>query len=178
MLTDSQVSAFAAGGALPLPQLFAFDEVAWLRDAAIALAQSVGITRDGRRFAPRTLRDAHHAEAGFRKLASHPRLLDPVRQLAGGPVALRETRLCLGTGFDILANAADEISAVVFLDHSGAPRLGSALLIDGAVRYRDLRLTDNTLAFVGTFARADATGTSLHAEADDCLWQTPFLAAG
>jgi hypothetical protein len=178
MLTDAQARAFAASGALPLPQLFAFEEVAWLREAAIALAQREGITRDGRRFVSRTLRDVHHAEDGFRRLAAHPRLLEPVRQLAGGSVALHETRLCLGTGFDILANAADEISAVVFLDHSGAPRLGSALVVDGAVHYRDPRLTDSTLAFVATFARAAATAAGLRAESDDCLWQTPFAAAG
>jgi hypothetical protein len=182
MLTEAQVGAFTAGGVLPLPQLFAFDEIAWLREAAIALAQREGVTRDGRRFAPRTLRDVHHTEAGFRKLAAHPRLLEPVRQLASGAVVLRETRLCLGTGFDILANAAAEISAVVFLDNGSASRIGSALLVDGAVHYRDPRLSDSTLAFVATFAPSDArkdwTGEQLSAEKDDCLWQTPFLAAG
>jgi hypothetical protein len=174
MLTDAQVRAFAADGVLPLPELFAFDEVAWLREAAIALAQRAG----GGRYAPRSLPDVHHAEAGFRKLAAHPRLLDPVRQLAGGAVTLRETRLCIGTGFDIPADAAAQISAVIFLDAGAASRLGSALLVDGATRYRDARPSEKTLAFVAAFARADAETDRVSAERDDCLWQMPFLAAG
>jgi hypothetical protein len=181
MLTDAQVSAFRQFGVLTLPQLFAFDEVAWLREAAVALAQRHGAARDGRGFAPASIRDVHQAEPGFRKLAAHPRLVEPLRQLFEGDVVLRETRLCIGTGFDILANSAAEISAVVFLDVAAGAgaRLGSALLVDGAAHFRDPRLSSSTLAFVATFARARSDADWLGPiESDDCLWPTPFMAAG
>src|SRR5690606_6455076 len=138
-----------------LPRLFAFGEIAWLREAAIGLAQRHGAMRGISGFLPVSLHDVHLTEPGFRKLACHPRLVEPVARLFGGEAVLRGTRLCIGTGFDILANAADEISAVVFLDVTGGAesRLGSALLVDGAVHYRDPRLSPHTLAFVATFSR-------------------------
>jgi hypothetical protein len=150
--------------------------VAWLREAAIALAQREG------GFAPRDLPDVHRAEAGFRKLAAHPRLLARVQDVAGGPVILRVTRLCIGAAFDIAADASDAVRAVVFLDTGVGSRLGAALLVDGTASYRDPRPGDGTLAFVATFAWADARpqwlGAGLRAETDDCLWQTPFAIAG
>jgi hypothetical protein len=171
-----------ADGALALPQLFAFEEVAWLREAAIALAQREGAARNGGRFAPRDLPDVHHAEAGFRKLAAHPRLLEHVRQAAGGPVTLRATRLHVGAGFEVPADASDAVRAVVFLDVGPGSRLGSVLLVDGTASYGDRRPSEGTLAFVATFGWADARpewiDAGLRAEADDCLWQTPFAIAG
>jgi hypothetical protein len=171
--------ALAADGVLELPQLFAFEEIAWLREAAIAIGQREGAGRDGR---SRDVHDVHHAEAGFRKLAAHPRLLERVRQVAGGPVTLRATRLSVGAGFEVGADASDAVRAVVFLDAGAGSRLGSALLVDGTASYRDARPGAGTLAFVSTFAWADARpewiDAALRSEADDCLWQTPFLAAG
>jgi hypothetical protein len=181
MLTDAQADGFDQLGVLTLPQLFAFDEIAWLREAAVGLAQRHGAARGGDRFAPVSLHDVHLAEPGFRKLAAHPRLVGPVGRLFDGEAVLRGTRLCIGTGFDILANAADEISAVVFLDATGgaASRLGSALLVDGAVHYRDPRLSPSALAFVATFTRAQADAAEHPAgERDDCLWPDPHLAMG
>ena len=172
----------AVNGVLALPLLFAFEEVAWLREAAIAIAQREGAGRDGLRFAQRELADVHRAETGFRKLAAHPRLLEHVRQAAGGPVTLRATRLSVGAGFEIPADASDAVRAVVFLDAGTGSRLGSALLVDGTASYSDPRRADGTLAFVATFTWADARSewidAGLRAEADDCLWQTPFAIAG
>jgi hypothetical protein len=181
MLTEAQAGQFRRRGMLTLPQLFAFEEIAWLREAAVGLAQRHGAARSGGGFAPVSLHDVHLAEAGFRKLASHPRLLDPVARLFDGEVVLRGTRLCLGTGFDILATATDEISAVVFLDMTGGAtsRLGSALLVDGVEDYRDPTPSPGTLAFVATFARARDTAAPPRAgERDDCLWPDPHLAMG
>lgn len=191
MIEDVQIGAFRHAGLVALPGLFAFGEIAWLREAAIALAVGHGATRDGRSFTPTTIRDVHLREPGFRKLAAHPRLLEPVRHLVGAEAGLLGTRLCLGAGFDSLANAAGEISAVVFLDVAtaatrGGDRLGSALLVDGAAHYRDPRPSDGTVAFVASFgaipAPADAGPTSawlrLTAESDDCLWPNPFAALG
>jgi hypothetical protein len=187
MPTDAP-AATVATGVLALPQLFAFEEIAWLREAAIAIAQREGAGREGLRFAqglrfaPRDLHDVHRAEAGFRKLAAHPRLLERVRQAAGGPVTPRATRLGVGAGFEVPADASDAVSAVVFLDVGPGSRLGSALLVDGTASYSDPRRSDGTLAFVATFAWADARpewiDAGLRAEADDCPWQTPFMAAG
>lgn len=181
MLTDADVGAFRQRGALALPQLFTFEEIAWLREAAIALAQRHGATRDGRSFAPATVRDVHLAERGFYKLAAHPRVVDRLRQLVDGEIALRETRLCIGTGFDILPHAADEIGAIVFLDAASGPasRLGSALLVDGTAPSRDQHLSAGTLAFVATYARAENDTRWLGpSEPDDCLWPSPFATAG
>lgn len=182
MLTDAQVGAFRQAGVLALPQLFAFDEIAWLREAAIALAQRNGATRDGRAFAPAAVGDVHRVEPGFRKLAAHPRLIGPLQQLLDGKAVLRGTRLCIGTGFDMLASAASEISAVVFLDvaSGAASRLGSALLVDGAAPYREPRPPPTTLAFVATFAGAgaDRLAPGFAAERDDCLWPPPYMAIG
>lgn len=181
MLTDAQADGFHQLGVLALPQLFAFEEIAWLREAAVGLAQRHGAARSGGNFTPVSLHDVHLTDSGFRKLASHPRLIEPVARLLDGEAVLRGTRLCIGTGFDILANAADEISAVVFLDVTGGAgaRLGSALLVDGAVHYRDPRLSPSTLAFVATFTRAQAEAAEHPAsERDDCLWPDPHLAMG
>jgi hypothetical protein len=181
MPTDAQAEA-SGGGVMALPLLFAFEEIAWLREAAIAIAQREGAGRGGPPSTPRDLHEVHRAETGFRKLAAHPRLLERVRQAAGGPVTLRATRLSVGAGFEVPADASDAVRAVVFLDAGPDSRLGSALLVEGTASYRDPRRSDGTLAFVATFAWADARpewlGAALRAEADDCLWQTPFLAAG
>jgi hypothetical protein len=167
----------AGDGVLALLGLFAFDEIAWLREAAIAIAQ-----REGVRSAPRDLPDVHRAEIGFRKLAAHPRLLEHVRRVAGGPVTLRATRLSVGPGFEVAADATEAVRAVIFLDAGPDARLGSALLVDGTASYRDARPAAGTLAFVASFTWADARpewiDAALRAEPDDCLWQTPFVAAG
>lgn len=180
MPTDAREAM--ARGVLTLPRLFAFEEIAWLREAAIAIARREGAGEARLRFAPRDLHDVHRAETGFRKLAAHPRLLGHVRQVAGGPVTLRATRLSVGAAFAVPADAADAVRAVVFLDTESSARLGSALLVEGTAAYHDPRPSEGTLAFVATFAWADARpewidGT-LRSESDDCLWQTPFLAAG
>jgi hypothetical protein len=173
MPTDEDV----ADGVHALSALFAFDEIAWLRETAIAIAR-----REGVRSQPRDLPDVHRTEIGFRKLAAHPRLLAHVRRIAGGPVILRATRLSVGAGFEIAANASETVRAVIFLDAGPGARLGSALLVNGTASYRDPRQAPGTLAFVASFASADARpewiGRALRAERDDCLWQTPFLAAG
>jgi hypothetical protein len=182
MPTEVRADTLAPTGIQTLPLLFAFEEIAWLREAAIAIAQREGAGRVGLHFAPRDLHDVHRAETGFRKLAAHPRLLERVRERAGGPVTLRATRLSVGAGFEVPADASDAVRAVVFLDVGPGSRLGQALLVDGTASWRDPRHADGTLAFVATFAWADARPEWLHAalrsEADDCLWQTPFLAAG
>ena len=77
--------------------------------------------------------------------------------------------------------AVTTVSAVVFLDVTGGAgaRLGSALLVDGAVHYRDPRLSPSTLAFVVTFTRARAVVAERPAaERDDCLWPDAHLAMG
>jgi hypothetical protein len=182
MLTDTQADGFRQTGVLALPQLFAFEEIGWLREVAVGLAQRHGAVRGAGRFAPVSLHDVHLVEPSFRKLALHPRLTGPIARLLDGEPALRGTRLCIGTGFDILANAPDEISAVVFLDVTGGSdsRLGSALLVDGAAHYRDPRLSPNTLAFVATFARKQpvTAGDEPTEERDDSLWPPPHVAMG
>lgn len=97
-------------------------------------------------------------------------------------MTLRATHLSVGAGFEVPADASDAVRAVVFLDAGPHSRLGQALLLDGTAFYRDPRRDTGTLAFVATFARADARpqwiDAALRSESDDCLWQTPFLAAG
>lgn len=98
------------------------------------------------------------------------------------PAEGRATRLSIGTGFMVTADASDAVRAVVFLDTGPGARLGAALLVAGTASYRDARQSPGTLAFIATFAWADARppwiDAALRADADDCLRQTPFLAAG
>jgi ectoine hydroxylase len=86
----SRGALFGASGYLVLPRLFAFDEIAWVRDEVRVVALRRG--QDGRA-ADGTIHGTHESEPTFRKLARHPRLLTIARDLLGGDVYIRHSRL-------------------------------------------------------------------------------------
>lgn len=65
---------------VPAP-LFAFEEIAWLREAAIAIAQREGADRDG--IVPRDVRDVHCAPSPAS--ASSRRIRGCSRRFANAP---------------------------------------------------------------------------------------------
>lgn len=197
MLSEIQAKSFSYTGVLVVPDLFAFDEIAWLRDEAVAAALRHGATPDGGVFLPTSIRDLHRCEPGFRKLAHHPRLVELARSLLGGDVAIRETRLTVQSRFDLAAARPSELQAVIFLDHTPrrpdggvGGRLGSVLFVGAEARYGAMR-DDPALVFVVVFTRAthgqagisdDADDEPLlrpvSPEPDDCLWPSPYCAFG
>lgn len=97
MLTADQIRRYQDDGFLPLPGLFAFDEVAWLRDEAQGLALRRSRSEAGRSWveeAPEgTIYGAHLDEGPFQTLAAHPRIAGAAGQLLGEPAYIHQTRL-------------------------------------------------------------------------------------
>jgi hypothetical protein len=97
MLTADQIHRYRDDGFLPLPGLFAFDEVAWLRDEAQSLVLRRSRGEAGQAWVEEapdgTIYGAHLDESPFAKLAAHPRILGAVRQLLDEPVYIHQTRL-------------------------------------------------------------------------------------
>lgn len=194
MLSDIQAKSFSYTGLLVVPELFAFDEIAWLRDEAVAAALRHGATPDGGIFLPTSIKDLHRCEPAFRKLTHHPRLIDFARSLLGGEVAIRETRLTVQSRLELAVARPGALQAVVFLDHTprgpdGAVggRLGSVLFVGADAHYGAMR-DGPALVFAIVFApalRSDigdlaAGGDSppVSPEPDDCLWPSPYCAFG
>jgi len=82
------------------PRLFAFDEIAWVRDEAriVALRRGrSGHAPSGEAWSTEapagTVYGAHVSEATFRKLAAHPRLIAVARDLLGENVYVHQSRL-------------------------------------------------------------------------------------
>src|SRR4051794_30581670 len=82
------------------PSVFAFDEIAWVRDEAriVALRRGqAGHAPAGENWAYEapegTLYGQHLGESVFRKLAAHPRILTTARELLGGQVYIHQSRL-------------------------------------------------------------------------------------
>jgi hypothetical protein len=87
-------------GFLVMPRLFAFDEIAWVRDEAriVALRRvQRGRVPEGAAWAGEapdgTVYGAHLTDSTFRKLAAHPRMLTLARKLVGEDVYVHQSRL-------------------------------------------------------------------------------------
>lgn len=97
MLGADQIRRYRDDGFLPLPGLFAFDEVAWLRDEAQSLALRRSRDNSGQSWveeAPEgTIYGAHLGQSAFAKLARHPRIVGVVRELLAKPAYIHQTRL-------------------------------------------------------------------------------------
>lgn len=100
MLTPDVLAAFDERGFVIQPRVFAFDEIAWVRDEAriVALRRGqAGRAQDGDAWAGEapagTIYGAHLGEAGFRKLAGHPRIVQVARELLGEEVYVHQSRL-------------------------------------------------------------------------------------
>jgi len=101
-LADAQVARFEAEGYLFLPELYTAAEVAVLKDQLPRIfaqdrAENVR-EKDGRTI--RTAFAVHTYSEPFRRLARHPRLVEPAMQLLGGPVYIHQFKLNAKAAFD------------------------------------------------------------------------------
>jgi len=100
-LTDDELRAFEKDGYLFFPGRFTAAEAAALRaeaDAVYALERDE-VWRESSG-APRTAFAAHTYNEGFRRLGAHPRLIDPVMQILGGPVYMHQYKVNAKAAFD------------------------------------------------------------------------------
>ena len=100
-LTDAQCKAFERDGYLFLPDMFSEAETDVLRRHAAEIyaterdevwRESTGVARTA--FAAHTYDEAH------RRLGAHPRLVEPVMQLLGGPVYMHQYKINAKAAFD------------------------------------------------------------------------------
>jgi ectoine hydroxylase len=101
-LDPAQVARFHDEGYLFLPDLFAREEVETLRRELPALwtqdRPEVVREKDGR--TPRTAFAVHTYSEPFQRLARHPRLIEPARQLLGGPVYIHQFKVNAKAAFE------------------------------------------------------------------------------
>jgi ectoine hydroxylase len=100
-LSEVQLREFDEQGYLFLPNRFSSDEVAVLRRAADEVyamnRQEVWRESNG---AARTAFAAHTYNEAFRRLGVHPRLIEPVMQILGGPVYMHQYKVNAKAAFD------------------------------------------------------------------------------
>jgi ectoine hydroxylase len=100
-LSADQLCDFDEQGYLFFPNCFSEEEIALLRDDAEAILkldrQEVWREKTG---APRTAFAAHTFNETFRLLASHPRLVEPLRQLFGEDVYVHQFKLNAKAAFE------------------------------------------------------------------------------
>ncbi len=101
-LGDDQIATLDEQGYLFLPEVFSTAEVAVLaREVPGIFAQErqeVWRERDGK--AVRTAFAAHTYNEAFRRLAAHPRMVGPVRQMLGGDVYVHQFKINGKQAFD------------------------------------------------------------------------------
>ena len=100
-LTDDELQALDEDGYLFFPSKFSPEEAALLRaeaDAVYALEREE-VWRESSGVA-RTAFAAHTYNEGFRRLGAHPRLIDPVMQILGGPVYIHQFKVNAKAAFD------------------------------------------------------------------------------
>ncbi|MBI3711259.1 MAG: hypothetical protein HY246_26755 [Proteobacteria bacterium] len=184
VLSDAELRRFHEDGVVVLAGLFAFEEIAWLRHEAVAagLRQSWPSRRVG---VPEPIRDLHRREPAFHKLAHHPRLLEPARQLLSREAAIAESTL-LSTPTRHIDNADGLLCVVGLGGRAAESGLGNVVFSTGRVCAAALQAWDVAVAI--RYVAYDATVVHLAAgrtgveppmpEADDCLWQSPLCVAG
>jgi len=101
-LSDDQIETFNAQGYLSLPEVFSAAEVAVLtREVPGIFAQErAEVWRERNGKAVRTAFAAHTYNEAFRRLAAHPRMVEPVRQLLGGDVYVHQFKINGKEAFD------------------------------------------------------------------------------
>ncbi len=101
-LSDTQVSEFHEQGYVFLPDVFSADEISALtRELEGIFAQDrPENVREKNGRAVRTTFAAHTFNEAFARLGRHPRLIDPVMQLLGGPVYMHQYKINAKAAFD------------------------------------------------------------------------------
>jgi len=101
-LSDEDLVRFADDGYLFLPETFTPAEVAVLRREVPGIfaqeRDEVWRERDGK--AVRTAFAAHSYNEAFRRLAAHPRMIEPVQQILDGPVYVHQFKINGKQAFD------------------------------------------------------------------------------
>ncbi len=100
-LSGSQLREFEEQGLLFLGDCFSPAEVAVLRRAAdeVYAQDRPEVWRESSG-APRTAFAAHTYNDAFRRLGAHPRLIEPVMQILGGPVYMHQYKVNAKAAFD------------------------------------------------------------------------------
>jgi ectoine hydroxylase len=100
-LSDAELQQYRQQGYLFFPNRFSVPEVAVLANAA---AEVYALDRDEvwreSSGAPRTAFAAHTYNEAFRRLGAHPRLIEPVMQILGGPVYMHQYKVNAKAAFD------------------------------------------------------------------------------
>ncbi|MGK0170048.1 MAG: ectoine hydroxylase [Gammaproteobacteria bacterium] len=101
-LSEEQLSTFSEEGYLFLPSVFDRDEVAVLNNElpGIFSQDRQENVRERGSQAVRTTFAAHTFNEAFRRLGSHPRLVEPVRQLLDGDVYIHQFKINGKAAFD------------------------------------------------------------------------------
>ena len=101
-LTAEQTQQFEEEGYLFLPNVFSAEEVGILMaevpDLFAQRREEVWREKDGE--AVRTAFAVHHYNEAYRRLARHPRLIEPVMQLLDGPVYIHQFKINGKAAFD------------------------------------------------------------------------------
>ena len=124
--------------------------------------------------------NVHVIEPAFRKLASHPRILYRVEGLAGGPVGIDETRLTSRTGETSFHFDRGRVAALMCLARSAPSpwQLGTVILRSDERANAAFQIPPGITLLIVRYALASRALTAISPERDDCLWPTPFFAAG
>jgi ectoine hydroxylase len=100
-LSRQQLQQFEREGYLFLPDLFSAEEVAVLRDEAVAIFRTdrkeIWREKSG---SPRTAFAAHTYNEGFRLLGAHPRMIRPVEQVFGEQLYMHQFKINAKSAFD------------------------------------------------------------------------------
>lgn len=101
-LSADQVSEFHEQGYLFIPDVFGTDEIAVLTGEldGIFSQDRVENVREKNGRTVRTTFAAHTFNEAFGRLGRHPRLIDPVMQLLGGPVYMHQYKINAKAAFD------------------------------------------------------------------------------
>jgi ectoine hydroxylase len=100
-LSTAELSAFDEQGYIFLPDRFSPVEVQVLHRAAreVYALNREEVWRESNG-APRTAFAAHTYNEAFRRLGAHPRLIEPVMQILGGPVYMHQYKVNAKAAFD------------------------------------------------------------------------------
>jgi ectoine hydroxylase len=100
-LSDQEIARFEEEGYLFLPGHFSQEEAGLLKREAerVYALEREEVWRESSGVA-RTAFAAHTYNEGFRRLGAHPRLIEPVMQLVGGPVYIHQFKVNAKAAFD------------------------------------------------------------------------------
>ncbi len=100
-LTEEEIGRFEEEGYLFFGGVFSREEAALLREDAetVYALDREEVWRESSGVA-RTAFAAHTYNEGFRRLGAHPRLIEPVMQLVGGPVYIHQYKVNAKAAFD------------------------------------------------------------------------------